>query len=74
MIVDEDGALGNSTDINYILVNDFSICMENTDGYSSCINVKNEIHNRSIKTWLYQALLTVISMEINGVVQNKRQL
>ena len=47
MIVDEDGALGNSTDFTNLLVGNFRIPIETTVGYASWFNGNNERHNRS---------------------------
>ena len=57
MIVDEYGSLTNSTDVTNLLVYDFNISMETTDGYASRINGKNEIHNRSIHNMFIIGLL-----------------
>ena len=40
--VNDDGDLEKSTDVPNLLVDDFSISMETTGGYASCINVNNE--------------------------------
>ena len=57
MRVDEDGALGNSTYVNNLLVDEFNISIETTCGDSSWINGKNEIHNISIHNMVRAGLL-----------------
>ena len=57
MIVDEYGALEKSTDVTNILVDDFNISMETTGGDSSCLDEKNERHNRSIHNMVIEILL-----------------
>ena len=45
MIVDEDGALTNSTNVTNLLVDHFNISMETTGGDELWINEKNEKYN-----------------------------
>ena len=46
--VDEDGALSKSTDITSLLIDDFNISVETSDGSKSWLNGKNERHSRII--------------------------
>ena len=48
MRVDEDCALGNSTYVNNLLVDNLNISMETTDGDASCPNRDNKRNKRSI--------------------------
>ena len=53
----KDCALEKSIDFINLLVDEFRITMENTGGYASWINVKNERHSRSIHTMVRADLI-----------------
>ena len=57
LIVDEDGALENSTDVTNLLVGELKIFRGNTCDDISWINGKNERHNRSIHKILISGLI-----------------
>ena len=57
--VDEDGTLEKSKDITNLLVDDFIVSIETTGGDASCINGKNEIHNRIIHNIVISILIGI---------------
>ena len=57
MIVDEDGDLEKSAYVTNLIVDDFSIYMENTGGDASWLKGKNEIHNIRIHLMGREGLL-----------------
>ena len=57
--VDKNGALETSKDITNILVDELRIYTENTGGEASCLNRKNERHNRIIKNMVRAGLLDI---------------
>ena len=68
MRFDDNGALANSTYVTNLLFYDFNISMENNGGEASCINVNNEIHNRSVHNMVRAGLLYINQNEKNGDV------
>ena len=57
MIVDECGALENSTDVTNIIFDELIIYMEITSGDTSWINRNNERHNIRIKNMVRAGLI-----------------
>ena len=57
MRVDEDGALGNSTYVNNLLVDEFNISIETTGGNASWLNEKNKRHKIIIHNMIRAGLL-----------------
>ena len=57
VIVDEDSALANSTDVTNLLADEFKISMETTVGDASWLNLKNERHNIIIHNMVRADLL-----------------
>ena len=57
MIVDECGALENSTDVTNIIFDELIIHMENTGGDTSWINRNNERHNIRIQNMVRAGLI-----------------
>ena len=57
MRVYKDGTLENSTYVTNLLVDDFSMSMENIGGKKSRINRKNERQNRLFHTMVRTGLL-----------------
>ena len=57
MIVDEDSAFENSTDVTHLLVYYFNISMESTVSDASGINGNNEQHNKRIYNMVRSGVL-----------------
>ena len=57
VIVDEDSASSNSTDVTNLLIEELNISMETTGVDASCINSNNEKHNRIIQNMVRASLL-----------------
>ena len=55
--VEEDRSLVNSKVVSNLIVDKFRISMRNIGGDASWINVKNELHNRSIQNMVRSGLI-----------------
>ena len=64
----------DSTDVTYILVEEFIITMVTPGGDASWINGNNEQHNRNIHNIVIEGLIDSNRHETNGIVQHKHQI
>ena len=74
MRVEKYGALKKPTGVTELLVNSFNIDLENTGGYASWINRKNELHIRIINTMITESLVESNKYAKNGAVKLKHPL